>query len=324
MSNSVSHSVSHSVPNPLSHSASQTDSPLIIDEATPALWQAWLRHYHRHDEAALATALARPTPQNRAFARQGEAFIALLTAEAFNEQEWMLQTHWIEDSLKGTALEAQALSALVDFWTQRLRQPGRKISFRFRAEAVFEPLRGQLRELGYQHDQTRHEFRTSFANLPQPGIERLDWKPALGVCSSREALAEVMDLIRQGDQTFGDNDASLDILAYYYAKLSDAELKQQVHLGLKQGSPVALVLLEVVPRPQGPLLLIPWMGVHGELRGQGYGEEVHRHAFGMFRPFALDGRGDYYGGTLIENTAMLKLFERSGCKPYQTLEEWSL
>jgi RimJ/RimL family protein N-acetyltransferase len=288
-------------------------------EITPTHWLQWQQQRFPDRDATL------PDP----FARPGDAlawdslgrYLALLHAEAFDTREWMLQIHWIAPHIKDTSLEATALTELVRFWTPRIAQPGRLLTFRLRAVATMDSLRRALSELGYVHANTRVEFRTPLADLPAEGETRLVWKPALEAVATRSEVAGIMDALRIGDTSFGPEDASADILSYYYQAMDDAAFNQHVHVGLRDGQPVAMVLLEVAPRRDNtPLLLIPWMGLAPAARGQGLGGEVHRHGFAMFR--ALTPVGDYYGGTLTGNLAMQRLFERHHCQPYQRLEEW--
>lgn len=292
---------------------------IYTGEISPTHWLQWQQQRFPDREATVPEPFSRPGDA-LAWDAQGR-YLAFLHAEAFDTREWMLQIHWIAPSIKDTFLEAEALTELVRFWTPRIAQPGRLLTFRLRAVDTMNSLRNALGELGYTHANTRVEFRTPLADLPPEGETRLTWKPALEVASTRAEVATIMDALREGDTSFGPQDASADILNYYYQTMDDAAFNQHVHLGLLAGTPVALVLLEVAARMDNtPLLLIPWMGLAPAVRGQLFGGEVHRHGFAMFR--ALTPVGDYYGGTLTSNLAMQRLFEHHHCQPYQRLEEW--
>lgn len=177
-----------------------------------------------------------------------------------------------------------------------------------------------LRTAGFQLRAERIEYGASPADLPGDEGSPMSWSPMpsmdLGVLAS---TAELIRAVAEGDP---DVDPSEDTLALLTDYLTDRDFDSgpdAVHMGLVGEALAALVIAQV--KPGDGWGRITYMGLLPAFRGQGLGAWVHRHGFAMLK---AQGAKRYQGGTLAQNLAMRRLFERHGCQELGQLQEWSL
>lgn len=174
-----------------------------------------------------------------------------------------------------------------------------------------------LADAGFEKRSDRIEYTAPVDALPGEPRTPLHWEP-LGRWTTHAAAGLIAE-VAVGDPDFDPAEDTLTLLEGY---LADPELTTGpscVQIGHLAGQPVAIVIAQV--NPASGWSRITYMGVLPALREKGLGLHVHRHGFAMMR---AQGGVTYHGGTLQDNLAMRRLFEKAGCAEHRRLQEWSL
>lgn len=177
---------------------------------------------------------------------------------------------------------------------------------------------GVLSGLGFVRLNERIEYRTPVENLPSDKGSPIQWV-SLGQKAGPDLrrAAGLLEICGKGDPDWSPEDDAFQQLEAY---LSDPALRTEpdcVERGMVDGKDAAIVIAQV--NPTTGWSRITYMGVVPERRGQGLGRWAHRHGFEMMR--RQKGRV-YHGGTLVDNHAMVRLFQEHGCVEHRRVEEW--
>jgi ribosomal protein S18 acetylase RimI-like enzyme len=175
-----------------------------------------------------------------------------------------------------------------------------------------------LKANNFQKISTRVEFKSDLSSLPFESSSSIEWKAVnLEGPYNLSFAAKVLELAGSGDPDWNAEEDNFGLLLSY---LNDPDFNSNtdcIHLGFIHNEVAAIVIAQV--ETSSGWSRLTYMGLVPKFRGQGFGLHVHRHGFTMLR---AQGGKEYQGGTLIENKAMIRLFEKNLCQKYRVLEEW--
>ncbi|MNL28151.1 Acetyltransferase (GNAT) family protein [compost metagenome] len=190
---------------------------------------------------------------------------------------------------------------------------------RFTAAKISQNLPTALEEIGFKKHHDRIEYKTLLSELPDEAGTPLTWKAVGTEGLDLEFAAKIMSRCSEGDPNLEPGFNSLESVK---VDLADEELYHQqdaIHIGYLNNEPVAFVFAQTSPETGWARLT--YVGVVPEARGQGLGIWMHRHGLAMMR---AQGGIEYHGGTVAANKAMIKTFEKNGCKELRRMQDWTL
>jgi GNAT superfamily N-acetyltransferase len=213
-----------------------------------------------------------------------------------------------EDRNRATSLIAEAVD--------RAQISGcRTIETRIDVLAFFDAYRLALINTGFVHKGDRIEFKYPVEKLPDDEGNPIQWQPMDRV--GFEKAAHLLYEVSQGQPDADPNEDPVEALKRYLSEPGLTNTPACVHVGFFNGNPAAFVMAQV-NRATG-WSRITHMGLVPAFRSQGLGKWVHRHGFAMIR---AQGGTLYHGGCSQENTVMISLFNRHGCKEVEKMHEW--
>jgi ribosomal-protein-alanine N-acetyltransferase len=176
-----------------------------------------------------------------------------------------------------------------------------------------------LTQTGFHLLGGRVEFKTPVSELPPETVSEIEWRPVL----SEDELPAVAKIFKDAVEGYAHAlDAVADPLGCIREALSETDLTNNlsgIHIGYVNSEPAAYIHVQINPKTGWSR--ITYMGVLKKFRGKGLGVHVHRHGFAMMREL---GGTLYHGGTSSENSSMIRLFEKNGCKEYISMQEWNI
>lgn len=187
-----------------------------------------------------------------------------------------------------------------------------KIEFRMTDQ---ESVKTFLEKNNFKYLHTRKEFTKDLNIVQKPETEQLQFKSWDQADMNLEEVAELMTLSAKGDPDFSEDEDALQCLNSY---LSDAELYSKpdcIQIGFVDEFPAAIV----VPQSVEEWGTLTYMGIIPKFRGKGFGSILQRH--GQFC-LKCQGATEYHGGTLSNNKAMLRVFEKNECKLMRDLHAY--
>jgi GNAT superfamily N-acetyltransferase len=177
--------------------------------------------------------------------------------------------------------------------------------------SLFPAYERALREHGFRSAGDRVEFRSPIGELDLEQRRALRWRSYSG--ELRDELARVFLLCNTDS-----SDAFDDPLKEFAELCTDCEVDAhpgRLQLGYDDGAPVGLFFAYTV----GEWGTVPFMGVVPDMRGRGFGADVHAKAVSQL---ATEGATTYHDGTSCANLAMVRLFEKMGCTKLSEMREF--
>lgn len=226
-------------------------------------------------------------------------------------------------ALKIKILKIEALSGLEKTVRQALdvavSLKARAVMFRLiKGETASQKVSDLLPKLGFRKKSERVEFKKSVEELPIEDDLAITWKNAEQLGWSHQEIANTLKQVAEGDP---DADPNEDPLLFIQDFLADPVLTSGlrcIHIGFVDDETAALTVVQI--NLKTGCSRISYMGVVPKIRKSNLGAEVHRYSF---RVMKSEGGKLYHGGTTSTNSAMIRLFENSGCHKFCEMEEWN-
>lgn len=245
-------------------------------------------------------------------AQDDDGVAAAFGAHPWLPHMWQALVGWRPDA-------ADTLPALTVSWVEdllTLPSPPDALLARVAVERLTPAHIDALTRAGWSQEGGRVEFKTPVQELPEESGTPLVWRDLEEV--GLEEAARVFALAGEGPD-WEDDDDPHELIEGYLEEEGMTNTPDCVQVGYLDDAAVGFVVAQT--ESASGWCTLPFMGVVIEHRGKGLGQWIHRHGFAMLR-----GQGGelYHGGTSAENAAMLRLFERHGCRLHARLEEWKL
>jgi [ribosomal protein S5]-alanine N-acetyltransferase len=178
--------------------------------------------------------------------------------------------------------------------------------------------KGALSTQGFKYRHQRTEFRRKVEVLPNDSGTPFVWvQPDVLDTATIADLAKLFRLVAKGDPDFDPKDDTVELIKADMEENGLTFGPRCIHVGKIDGEEAAIVIAQV--DHSSGWSRITYMGLLPKFRGNGLGQWIHRHGFTMLRE---QGGKLYHGGTLTQNSAMIRLFEKHGCEKYRTMQEW--
>lgn len=173
-----------------------------------------------------------------------------------------------------------------------------------------------LKELGFVEGNKRIEYKSEVETLPSDEGTPFCWKKFSEISWTKADLLNFVFLCGEGDPDFDEDE---NIADDWFENHELTHGPDVISIGYISGEPVAVSVVQVCPADGWSR--IPYMGILKESRGKGYGKWVHRRGFSEIK---RGGGKIYHGGTVADNTAMIRLFEKHNCKHFADFQQWNL
>ncbi|MCJ8344453.1 hypothetical protein MJH12_02850 [bacterium] len=176
-------------------------------------------------------------------------------------------------------------------------------------------LQRTLDQSNFKLDHSRLEFQKDLSEDLVIDSSKIEFKSYMDWGLSLEEVAELMTESAQGDPDFSDDDDALDCLKSYLSSLDLYSKDDCIQVG-KIDSQLACIL---VPQSENLWGTLSYMGLKPKFRNQGLGQIIHLYGLTCLYK---QGARDYNGGTLDNNFAMQKVFQKNDCKLRRKLQVW--
>lgn len=177
-----------------------------------------------------------------------------------------------------------------------------------------------LQKAGFRQKYHRSEFKRLISQLPVDMETPFSWRSIPDLSdTSLEYFAMLMSRASEGDPDFDPKDDALECIKGYLQENKLTCDTECFHIGSINGEDSAILIAQI--NKQSGWSRITYMGLLPRHRGKGLGKWVHRHGFAMIKK---QGGIYYQGGTLSNNSPMIRLFEMHGCEKFRTLQGWEL
>lgn len=191
------------------------------------------------------------------------------------------------------------------------------VMYRLVRESDSDAIKAFLPSLGFTKKSNRVEYKAEMGGLPNDDGSPIHWTSASQLGWEANEIASCLRSVSEGAP---DSEPSDNPLVYIQDWKKDPVLThgpECIAVGRLGGKLCALVVAQINPKTGWSR--ISYMGLAPEFRGKGLGRWVHRHGFQMMKQ---QGGRLYHGGTVAENSPMIKLFEQHGAKLFCEMEEW--
>ena len=177
-----------------------------------------------------------------------------------------------------------------------------------------------LLKLGFSKSYERIEFKKDIKEIPDFPHSPIHWESLPDLSESNlRTFAETMKQASVGDPDTQPDENFYESLLCILDENDLTNSPDCFQVGIVDKKPMAVLIAQV--NPNTGWSRITYMGVLPSFRNKGYGAWVHRQGI-----LALKKQGGtfYQGGTLTQNTHMIKLFEKLGCEKLRKMQGWKL